>query len=144
LYAAQLRLQLQQVDLQQLLGSLPVTRFDGGLDLVPLAGVGEAGEGWQAQMDLGNDLAGRLDDERLPLQRVTGTLRATPQRWQSEALELAIDGGSLLVGGHFGPTTQALDVRGELRRLPLAAIHGELASGMASALSGSLAVSGEL
>src|SRR5690606_17601549 len=56
----------------------------------------------------------------------------------------AIDGGSLLVGGHFEPTTQALDVRGELRRLPLAAIHGELASGMASALSGSLAVSGEL
>lgn len=146
LYAAQLQLRLQQVDLQQLMDGLPLTRLEGSLDLqsLPDEGGGNAARGWQAQTDISNELAGRLDAERLPLQSLTGTVRATPQRWQAEDLLLSIGDGGLRFSGHFEPAAQALDVRGELRHLPLAAIHSELASGMASPLSGSLLVTGAL
>src|SRR5690606_25214025 len=52
--------------------------------------------------------------------------------------------GSLRVSGWFTPESGSLDVRGDLRRLPLAAIHEKLATSMAPELSGTLTVAGDI
>lgn len=139
---ARLQLQLQQVDLRPLMTALPVTRFDGSVDLTPLPG--GADEGWQAVADVRNALAGRLDEERLPMDQFAGTLRATPDSFVADALRLVIGEGDVLINASYAPDGGALDVRGELRRLPLADIHGQLARGAASSVSGTLTVAGAL
>src|SRR5690606_28475847 len=93
---ARLQLQLQQVDLGQLMASLPATAFVGALTLQPLPpGAAGAAEGWQAEADFSNARAGRLDQERLPLTRLVGAAQVTPDRWRAEALQLTVGEGSL-------------------------------------------------
>ncbi len=139
---ARLQLQLQQVNLAHLMGSLPMTDLGGGLDLAPLEDPGVTG--WQANADLRNARPGRLDAELLPVESVTGRLHVTPAAWQARMLRMAIAEGSLEVSGEFAPETRALQVDAQLRSLQMAAIHEELANGNAPALSGTLRVAGEL
>jgi translocation and assembly module TamB len=143
LAGAHVSLQLQQVDLNALITTLPQTRLAGAFDLAPLDEAA-SGQGWQAGGGITNALAGRLDQDRLPLTRFTGHIEASDQRWRARAAELAIADGLLRVEGSYAAGTRALELRGELRRLPLAAIHEDLASDGAARLSGTLGASGTL
>jgi translocation and assembly module TamB len=134
-----LQLDLQQVDLQPLLTTLPRTAFTGPLTIQPWQQ-----DSWQAQADVRNTAPGPLDQERLPLDRLLADVRIAPEQWRIETLELQIGTGRLQVQGGFAPPTQALDLRGELQRLPLRRIHRKMATDLATELSGELAVAGTL
>lgn len=137
------RLQLRQVDLAALVGTLPATSLAGTLDLLPLEQ--DAGSaGWQARIGIDNAHAGRFDQQRLPLSRITGRIEAREDLWQAREVQLLIGEGSMRIEGDYAPATTALRLRGELRELPLAAMHRELASDMAARLSGRLSASGTL
>lgn len=142
---ATLRLGLQGLDLQPLMTRLPRTAFSGEVSVQPLPGQApDDGLFLRAQADIRNAMAGPLDRERVPVDRLLADLRATPAQWHAETLQLQVGGGRLQLRGDFDPRAQALDVRAELQRLPLRRIHGKLSNEAASELSGSVVVDGDL
>ncbi len=134
-----LQLDLQQVDLQPLLTTLPRTAFTGPLTIEP-----SQQDSWQAQADVRNAAPGPLDQERLPVDRLLADVRIAPQQWRIETMELQIGTGRLQVLGGYAPQSRTLDLRGELQRLPLRRIHRKMATDLATELSGELAVAGNL
>ncbi|MEO6078312.1 MAG: translocation/assembly module TamB domain-containing protein [Steroidobacteraceae bacterium] len=136
---SRLQLDLQKVDLRPLMTSLPRTAFTGPVTIKPWQQ-----DSWQAQADIRNTLPGPLDQERAPLDRLLADVRIAPGQWRMETLQLQIGAGRVLVQGDYAPMTQALDLRGELQRLPLRQIHRKMASDLASELSGKIVVSGAL
>lgn len=137
-----LRLQLEQMDLRPLMGSLPRTRIDGQVAMDP-ADAGDAEAGWQARIDIRNGLAGPLDAQRLPLDSLVATLHGTPSLLRAESLQLNSGDGQLQAEGEWLTDTRALKAQAALRRLPLRRIHRDLAGGPAE-LSGNLSVAGDL
>ncbi len=134
-----LQAELLKVDLKALVTTLPRTAFNGPLSIKPWQQ-----DSWQLQADIHNALPGPLDQERAPLDRVLVELRMAPEKWRIETLQLQIGKGRAQVEGEYLPRTQALDLHGELQRLPLRQIHRKMASDLASQLSGKLAVAGTL
>lgn len=134
-----LQLDLQRVDLQPLLTTLPRTAFTGPLTIQPWQQ-----DSWQAQADVRNTAPGPLDQDRLPLDRMQADVRLAPDQWHIETLELQIGTGRMLVQGEFAPRTQALDLRGEVQRLPLRRIHRKMATDPIAELSGKLVIAGTL
>ncbi|MEB2318603.1 MAG: translocation/assembly module TamB domain-containing protein [Pseudomonadota bacterium] len=146
---ADLQLGLHELNLQPLLASLPETAITGTASVHPLdAGAEPSGDltqaRWQIEADIRNAAAGLIDKQRLPLSQLLARARITPERWTAETVQVHVGDGRLQLQGHFEPQTQALDVRGELRQLPLVQIHGELAAQRVPDLSGTLAASGQL
>jgi translocation and assembly module TamB len=133
-----LQLDLQQVDLRALLTSLPNSALSGPVTLKPI------GQGQQILADIRNAGAGPLDRDRAPLERLQGDVRIAPAQWRIETLAMQIGTGAMQVRGDYVPQTQALDLRGELQRLPLRQIHRKMADDVTAVLSGTLTVSGNL
>ncbi len=127
------------MDLQPLMTTLPRTAFTGPVTIKPWQQ-----DSWQAQADIRNSLPGPLDRERAPLDRLLADLRMAPAQWRIETFDLQIGTGRMQVRGEFAPATQALDLRGELQRLPLRQIHRKMATDLASQLSGAFTVAGTL
>ncbi|MEO6186457.1 MAG: hypothetical protein ABIP38_12895, partial [Steroidobacteraceae bacterium] len=136
---ATLQSELKQVDLKPLLTTLPRTTFNGALRVQPWQT-----DSWQLQADIRNAMPGPLDQERAPLDRVLADLRVSPEQWRIETLQLHLGMGRAQVAGEYAPRTQAVDLRGELQRLPLRQIHRKMAGDLASQLSGKLALTGTL
>ncbi|HXC57890.1 MAG TPA: translocation/assembly module TamB domain-containing protein [Steroidobacteraceae bacterium] len=134
-----LQLDLQKVDLRPLMTTLPRTAFTGPISVRP----GQQ-NGWQAQADIRNTLPGPFDREQLPLDRLLADLRITPQQWHIETFDLQLGTGRMQVRGDYAPRTQALDMRGELQRLPLRQIHRKMGTTAAAQLSGKFGASGSL
>lgn len=133
------QLTLQQVDLRPLLTSLPRTAFSGPVTVQP----GEEG-GPQVQADIRNSLAGPLDRERAPVERLLADLRLAPAQWRAETLQMQIATGQLQVRGTFVPQDRSMDLRGELQQLPLRRIHRRMAGSADATLSGNLTLRGSL
>lgn len=144
-----LQLALHELDLQPLLASLPETTITGTASMRPLDAGGESGGDlaqarWQVETDIRNTAPGLIDQQRLPLSQLLAKARITPERWTAETVQVHVGDGSLQVQGHFEPQTQALDVHGEVRQLPLVRMHSELAEQQVPALNGTLAATGQL
>lgn len=135
-----LSVMLRELDLWPWMQGLPRTALGGEASIAPLA----AEEGWQLRTDVANAAAGPLDRDRLPLERLLAEARFTAARWQAQLLQLQMGAGRAQLQGEFQPGSQSLDVRGELRQLPLRQIHGRLAASADSALSGTLTARGDL
>jgi translocation and assembly module TamB len=135
-----MQLDLQKVDLQPLMTSLPRTSLTGPLAIKPWQQ-----DSWQAVVDVRNALPGPLDRERLPMDSLLADIRFAPERWHVEKFDLRVGStGRVQAQGEFTPASRALDVHAELQRLPLRQIHRKMASDLASQLSGKLAVAGDL
>ena len=149
LATADLQLGLHELNLQALLASLPETTITGTAAIRPLD-VGAAPTGdltqapWQIEADVRNAAPGLIDRQRLPLTQLLARGRITPDRWTAETVQVKVGDGGLQLQGHFEPLTQAIDVSGEVRQLPLVQIHSELAAQQVPDLSGTLAARGQL
>ncbi|THU04997.1 DUF490 domain-containing protein [Lampropedia puyangensis] len=147
---AQVILELDEVNLQPLMASLPQTAFTGQATIAPLAanGGGAATDITQAQWaiatDIRNTSAGLVDQQRVPLTRLVAQAQMTPQRWIVETAQAHVGDGQVQLSGFFDPASQQLDVRGQVQQLPLVQIHSELAAEQAPALNGQLSVVGAL
>lgn len=141
---ATLQLAVQDVDLQPLMDGLPRTALAGDASLQPLPDAPDSGAYLQVHAAIGNALAGPLDQQRLPMDRLLADARITPERWSAGTLQIEVGRGSLQARGEYLPAAQALDVRAELQRLPLRRIHGKLANEAAARLSGTLVAEGDL
>ena len=160
---AHLQVQLERLNLQQLLGSLPQTQLDGQARVEPLAVTAPTGAAtapetaahadllavltaasWQVQADVRNAIPGLVDKQRLPLDQVLLQAQLTPQQWQAENLEVRVGEGRLQVQAQYAPDTQQLAVNGQLTRLPLVRLHSELAAEKVPDLSGTLKASGSV
>ncbi|MGC4029572.1 MAG: translocation/assembly module TamB domain-containing protein [Steroidobacteraceae bacterium] len=137
----QLVLEAEALDAHVFQAAAPVTAFAGRASVQPVAGSPAA---WDISLDFTNAAPGPLDHGRLPLERLLADGRVTPQRWRAENLSLQLGGGEAHLQGEFNPEAQSLEVRGELQRLPLQQIHGQLAASAAATLSGTLAAHGDL
>ncbi|HWL61637.1 MAG TPA: translocation/assembly module TamB domain-containing protein [Steroidobacteraceae bacterium] len=140
--APTLRLQLQALNLQPLLESLPETRLDGTVSVDPATDASTAGT-WQAKAELQNALAGPLDADRLPLDRLQATIDASPGRVDARQFALQTGQGSLQASGTWEADSRAVQLQASMRALPLRRIHRDLAGGPAE-LGGELNVAGDL
>lgn len=136
---ATLQLDLQQVDLRPLMSTLPRTAFTGPVTIKP-----GRQNGWRAQADIRNALPGPLDQQRVPLDRLLADMNAAPELWHLETFDVQIGPGHVQVRGDYAPPTQAMDLRGELRQLPLRQLHRKMGASFGSQLSGKLRASGRV
>jgi translocation and assembly module TamB len=134
-----LQMELQKVDLRPLMTTLPRTAFTGPVTVAP-----SQQDFSQIRADIRNALPGPFDQDRAPLERLLGELRIASDQWRIETLDLQIGDGRVHVEGTYAPMTQALDLRGELQRLPLRRIHRKMANDLKVELSGKVAVAGTL
>ncbi|MFT3821864.1 MAG: translocation/assembly module TamB domain-containing protein [Rubrivivax sp.] len=146
---AELQLELHELNLRPMMGSLPQTAISGAASVRPLdAGAEPASElaqaRWRIEADLRNAAPGLLDKQRLPLSQLLAKAQITPERWTAETVQAQVGAGRVQLQGHFEPPTQVLDLRGEVRQLPLVQMHSELAAERAPDLDGTLAASGRL
>lgn len=129
---------LEQVNLRPLHGALPRTSLSGALDL----------EQWEATgrrfvADMLNATPGGLDRDALPARQLRADVRMTAQQWVVEDLDLQVGEGSVRLRGSYAPTAGTLDLRAQLRQLPLQQVHRKLAVDPAARLSGELNTSGK-
>jgi translocation and assembly module TamB len=132
-----LRLTLEQLDLQALAGNLPRTALDGTVTLAP-----SEAESWQLRVDIGNALAGPLDAERAPLERLLAAINGRADRIDVDAVILEIGSGRLQLEGGISLATRDMDLRGELQALPLRQVHRRAAGDADALLSGTFTVQG--
>ncbi|HUG73666.1 MAG TPA: translocation/assembly module TamB domain-containing protein [Steroidobacteraceae bacterium] len=138
----QVRFQLAAIDLRAFIGSAPATVLHGQGSLSPAAG--PEADGWDLDVDLRNAQPGPLDRERLPVDRLLADLRIGTRSWRAETLEVYSGSGRLVAQGQYGPGEQTVDVRADLRELPLKGIHSRLANAPSAQLSGAMRMSGNL
>ncbi|MDQ2641237.1 MAG: translocation/assembly module TamB domain-containing protein [Pseudomonadota bacterium] len=137
-----LDLQLQGLNLQPLLESLPETRLDGQVTVDRVPEAATAGT-WHAKAELRNALAGPLDVNRLPLDLLEATIDAAPGRVDARQIALQVGEGSLQASGTWEADSRAVRLQASMRGLPLRRIHRDLAGGPAE-LGGELTVAGDL
>ena len=90
-----LQAQLQGVDLAALWPSAPRTQIDGQLQLKA------QNQGWRLSGELDNRLTGPLDQDRVPLRALQGTLVQHAQGWQIEQMLARWPGGQLQGQGQW-------------------------------------------
>jgi translocation and assembly module TamB len=134
-----LQLTLGQLNLRNLLSTLPRTSFTGPVSLEPLQQ-----DSQRIEADIRNALPGPLDRDQVPLDWFLADLRLQPAQWHIQTFDLRIGAGSAQLRGDYAPRTGVMNLRGELQHLPLRQIHRKLASDVAARLSGNLAVAGKL
>lgn len=135
-----LRLTLQAIDLQPWMEGLPRTALDGEVTMRP----GPLNESWQLRAEVGNSVAGPLDRDRLPMEKLLATGFITADYWRVENLQLQVGRGQAQFQGRYEPREQVLDLSGAIRRLPLRRIHTQLGSSADAALSGRLQARGNV
>lgn len=144
----QARVQLAHLNARAFHADAPVTDLQGRIEIAPQdaqeAGATLASAAWQLTADLRNRTPGTWDTGHLPLSQLLAKARLTPERWTAETVQAHVGDGRVQLHGHFEPKTQALDLRGELRQLPLVQIHRELAAERVPDLDGTLAARGRL
>lgn len=137
-HAASLQLALAQVDLKALLSTLPVTSITGPASMGPWQ------KGIRIQADLLNAIAGPLDADRVPFDRLVADARQEESRWRLEKVEARAGTGRVSLQGDFSPRTGIIDVRASLAQLPLRALHRKMAADTATRLGGNVGVAGTL
>jgi len=140
--AQQIELQASGLNAHAFHKRAPVTALRGRASLQPVGDTASAT--WDVILDFANDLAGPLDSNRAPVDRLQAEVRIGPEQWRADTLELQIGTGRVQLQGEYAPHTQLLDLRGDLQRLQLRRIHSKLATDVASRLSGKLTVAGTL
>lgn len=144
----QAQLQLARLNARAFHAAAPVTDLRGRIDIGPQAaqeaGATLASTAWQLAADLQNRAPGTWDAGHLPLSRLLARAQLTPGRWTVQTLQAHVGDGRVQLQGDFEPRTQALELRGELHRLPLVRLHGELAEQRVPDLDGTLAARGRL
>lgn len=144
----QARVQLAHLNARAFHADAPVTDLQGRIDIGPQAaqeaGATLASTAWQLAVDLQNRAPGTWDAGHLPLSRLLARAQLTPGRWTVQTLQAHVGDGRVQLQGDFEPRTQALELRGELHRLPLVRLHGELAEQRVPDLDGTLAARGRL
>ncbi len=126
----------------------PATDLHGHIEIDPDGAQGAqsslASAAWMLAAEIRNRAPGAWDAQRLPVDSIEARARYAPERWTAETVQVHVGDGRLQLQGHFEPQTQALDVRAEVRQLPLVRIHSELAAQRVPDLSGTLAATGQL
>lgn len=89
---------LQGIDLSLLWPQAPSTALSGTVDIHPGDGKAPA---WQARLDLRNAQAGPWDQQRLPLEQITGRLQQQGRAWVIDPVEARVGGGTLRLKGRW-------------------------------------------
>lgn len=144
----QARVQLAHLNARAFHADAPVTDLHGRIEIAPQAAQGAgstpASVAWQLAAELQNRAPGPWDTGHLPLSQLLAELQLAPDRWTAETVQAQVGDGRVRLQGHFEPQTQTLDLRGDLRRLPPARIHGALAAKRVPELDGTLAARGRM
>lgn len=135
---ATLQFDLQAVDLRQLLTTLPRTSLEGPVSITP------APRGRNVTGKIDNRASGPLDAHRMPVDRLVAELSQRDAGWHIAAFDLQVGDGHALLQGDYSPGDGALDLRAELRALPLRQMHRKFAADGLPRLTGSIAAKGSL
>lgn len=145
LQQSRLQLTLRQIDLRPLMTAWPRSAIGGNVSVDPLpAGVAGGAAGSRVAADIRNASPGSLENDRLPLDALRTELQLGAENWRIGTFQMQVGTGSLQLQGQFAPRAQDLELRGELRRLPLRRIHRRMARNLDSELSGTFSARGNL
>jgi translocation and assembly module TamB len=96
------------MDLATLWPQAPHTSLSGQVQVAP------AGAGWKAELQLQNQLAGALDQQRLPLQSAKASLLYRDGQWLLSSLRAAGAGGTLQADGRYAGAPAKWAIKAEL------------------------------
>lgn len=148
-------IRLQDIDLRNMLSTLPQTMLSGGVSVKPAKETTDAPltltekktflqSSWTALLDVSNAAMGAWDAEKLPFNRVQVDASISPQLWQLNSAVVNIAQGAAKVTGHYRLDTQEMQLEGELNHLPMRQLLQAFEEENAPDLTGSFHAAGNL